>query len=86
MAALASPEVGVALAKSSGCAPSNSKAYEDPEVAADELIVAIQKTAETAEHWQLMNDNYIHNSRTILRLPTSYGVQGPKFHLSLIHI
>ena len=49
LAALASPEVGVALAKSSGCAPANSKAYEDPEVAADELIVAIQKTAETAQ-------------------------------------
>ena len=49
LAALASPEVGVALAKSSGCAPANSKAYEDPEVAADELSVAIQKTAETAQ-------------------------------------
>lgn len=49
LAALATPEVGVALAKSSGCAPANSKAYEDPEVAADELIVAIQKTAGTAQ-------------------------------------
>ena len=46
--ALASPEVGIALAKSSGCAPASAAAYDDPDVAADEIIAAIGHTAETA--------------------------------------
>ena len=47
--ALASPDVGIALAKSSGCAPANAAAYDDPDVAADEIIAAIGHTAETAQ-------------------------------------
>lgn len=47
--ALASPEVGVALAKAGGCAPANSLAYDDPDVAADEIIMAIEHTADTAQ-------------------------------------
>ena len=46
---LASPEVGVALAKAGGCAPANSLAYDDPDVAADEIIMAIEHTADTAQ-------------------------------------
>ena len=47
--ALASPEVGIALAKAGGCAPANSLSYEDADVAADEIIAAIERTAETAK-------------------------------------
>ena len=47
--ALASPEVGVALAKAGGCAPANSLSYDDPDVAADEIIAAIERTADTAQ-------------------------------------
>ena len=47
--ALASPEVGVALAKAGGCAPANSLSYDDPDVAADEIIMAIEHTADTAQ-------------------------------------
>ena len=46
---MAAPEVGVALAKSAGCAPANSKAYDDPAVAENPMIAAIQKTASTAQ-------------------------------------
>lgn len=49
LAAMASPEVGIDLAKKSGCAPANSKAYDDAEVASNEMIAAIQKTASTAQ-------------------------------------
>jgi len=45
---LAQPEVGIVLAKEYNCAPANVKAYDDPEVAQNEMIVAMQKTAETA--------------------------------------
>ena len=47
--AIAGPEVGVALANQSGCAPANSKAYEDAQVASNEMIMAMKKTAETAQ-------------------------------------
>ena len=47
--ALASPEVGIALAKAGGCAPANSLSYDDPDVAADEIIAAIERTADTAQ-------------------------------------
>lgn len=47
--AVASPEVGIELAKTANCAPANSKSYEDPEVAANEMIVAIKDTAQTAQ-------------------------------------
>lgn len=49
LTALSSPEVGIDLANKSGCAPANSKAYENAEVASNEMIVAIQKTAATAQ-------------------------------------
>ena len=39
--ALASPEVGIALAKAGGCAPANSLSYDDPD--------AIERTADTAQ-------------------------------------
>ena len=48
LTAMASPEVGVALATKAGCAPANSKSYEDEQVASNEMIAAIQKTASTA--------------------------------------
>ena len=47
--AMASPEVGIDLANKSGCAPANSKAYDNEEVASNEMITAIQKTASTAQ-------------------------------------
>jgi arabinogalactan oligomer/maltooligosaccharide transport system substrate-binding protein len=49
LAALASADMGIELAKKSGCAPANSKSYDDAEVAANEVIAAIEKTASTAE-------------------------------------
>ena len=46
--ALAEPEIGVTLAKGFNCAPANSKAYEDAEVASNEMILAMEKSAEKA--------------------------------------
>lgn len=48
LTAMASPEVGVDLAVKSGCAPANNKSYDDPQVAGNEMIAVIQKTASTA--------------------------------------
>lgn len=45
---LAQPEVGITLAKEFNCAPANQKAYEDPDVAANEMILAMEKSAEKA--------------------------------------
>lgn len=45
---LAEPEAGVTLAKGFNCAPANSKAYEDAEVAGNEMILAMEKSAEKA--------------------------------------
>jgi arabinogalactan oligomer/maltooligosaccharide transport system substrate-binding protein len=45
---LSGPEISIELAKKSNCAPANIKAYEDMEVAANEMITAIKDTAETA--------------------------------------
>lgn len=45
---LADTEVGVTLAKGFNCAPANKKAYEDPEVAANEMIISMEKSAEKA--------------------------------------
>lgn len=45
---LAEPEVGVTLAKGFNCAPANTKAYEDAEVAGNEMILAMEKSAEKA--------------------------------------
>lgn len=49
LTAMASPEVGIDLAHKSGCAPANSKSYEDEQVASNPMIAAIQKTASTAQ-------------------------------------
>lgn len=49
LTAIASPEVGIALANQSNCAPANGKAYADENVAANEMIMAMKVTAETAE-------------------------------------
>lgn len=49
LTAMAAPEVGVALAKTAGCAPANNLCYEDAEVAGNPIIAAIQKTASTAQ-------------------------------------
>lgn len=46
--ALAEPEVGITLAKEFNCAPANSKAYEDADVAANEMILAMEKSAQKA--------------------------------------
>ena len=46
---LAGPEAGVTLAEGFGCAPANSKAYENPSVAENEMILAMEKTAQTAQ-------------------------------------
>ena len=48
LAALTAPEVGVSLALASGCAPANSKCYEDPAVANDALVQAMRETAQIA--------------------------------------
>lgn len=47
--AIASPEVGIALANQSNCAPANAKAYTDTGVAGNEMIMAMKATAETAQ-------------------------------------
>jgi len=47
--ALAEPEAGITLAKGFNCAPANSKAYDDAEVAANEMILAMKQTAEVAQ-------------------------------------
>lgn len=49
LTAMASPEVGIDLAHKSGCAPANSKSYDDEQVASNMMIAAIQKTASTAQ-------------------------------------
>ena len=46
---LAGAEVGIDLAKQSNCAPANIKSYDDADVAANEMIVAMKTTAETAK-------------------------------------
>lgn len=48
LAALAAPEVGIALAKEASCAPANQKAYDEEAVNSDEMIAAMRRTAETA--------------------------------------
>lgn len=47
--ALCNAELGITLANESGCAPANEKSYEDSVVAANEIIMAIKETAETAQ-------------------------------------
>lgn len=45
---LAGTKVAIDIAKLSNCAPANNKAYDDADVAANEMIVAMKKTADTA--------------------------------------
>lgn len=45
---LTQPEAGIMLAQNFNCAPANSKAYEDAQVAANEMILAMEKTAQNA--------------------------------------
>ena len=47
--ALCGEKTGIALAKESNCAPANAKAYEDADVAGNEMIMAMKTTAETAQ-------------------------------------
>ena len=47
--AIVSPEVGIMLANEFNCAPSNSKAYDDANVAENEMIMAMKETAKTAQ-------------------------------------
>ncbi len=49
LTAISDPEVGIALAKEASCAPANQKAYENEAVKSDEMIAAMERTAETAE-------------------------------------
>ncbi len=46
LSALMQPEVGVALAKVSGCAPAVEACYENEEVASDDVVMAMRATAE----------------------------------------
>ncbi|HEY9574886.1 MAG TPA: extracellular solute-binding protein [Lachnospiraceae bacterium] len=46
--ALADSQIGVELAKQSGCAPANQKSYESKEVTENEMIGAMKTTAEVA--------------------------------------
>lgn len=45
---LQKPEIMIALSKASGCAPAMEVCYEDASVQADELIMAMRRTAENA--------------------------------------
>lgn len=45
---LAGTEAGVTLAKGFNCAPANSRAYDDPDVASNEMILTMKKSAEKA--------------------------------------
>ncbi len=45
---LAKPEIGIALAKASGCAPANDLCYDDPAIAGDDMVTAMRETAQNA--------------------------------------
>lgn len=46
---IANPQIGIELALNSGCAPANQLSYDYSEVAKDEMIVAMRRTADTAK-------------------------------------
>lgn len=46
---MAGADLGIELAKNSNCAPANIKSYDNSDVAANEMIVAIKDTAQTAK-------------------------------------
>lgn len=45
---LANPEIGIAMANASGCAPANKLCYEDETVMQDEMVMMMKSTAEKA--------------------------------------
>lgn len=45
---LTGTDIGVALAKASGCAPANQKCYDLPEISSDDAVMMMRKTAESA--------------------------------------
>lgn len=45
---IAEPDLGIELAKTANCAPANNKSYDDADVAANEMVVAMKETADTA--------------------------------------
>lgn len=45
---LKDPEIGISLAKASGCAPANEKAYENQDIVNDEVVMAMKEAAEYA--------------------------------------
>lgn len=47
--AFASKDLGVSLAKDFNCAPANVAVYDDPDVAANEMVIAMRDTAATAQ-------------------------------------
>ena len=47
--AFANKDLGVSLAKEFNCAPAAEAAYDDPEVSANEMVVAMKDTAQTAQ-------------------------------------
>ena len=47
--AFANKDLGVSLAKEFSCAPAAVAAYDDPQVSANEMVVAMKDTAETAQ-------------------------------------
>lgn len=49
MTAFADPQVGIALAEKANCAPASAAAYKEESVSGNEMISAMQKTAETAK-------------------------------------
>lgn len=46
---LTDPQVGIDLAKASGCAPANLLAYDDPSVSDDPMVTTMRAIAQTAE-------------------------------------
>lgn len=44
---LAKPDLGIALAKLSGCAPANSKCYDNADVSSNEIVMALKSAAES---------------------------------------
>lgn len=46
---IAKPQIGIDLAENSGCAPANQLSYDYTTIAQDEMIVAMRKTADTAQ-------------------------------------
>ena len=47
--ALADDSVGISMARASGCAPARISCYDDPQVAEDDMVMAMYETAQNAE-------------------------------------